>query len=590
MPRHTGLLAGNLIRKSGLLLSMICMLVFSLAPLAHAQDADDEDGHDSHARIVRISYVEGEVRLDNGHGYENVTMNVPVTEHNWLQTSSDGWVEVQLEDGSMVRLAPDTVIAFTELGRSSSGGTITTVDLDQGEAEFKITKHDDSDFQVTVKNKTIVLVHSGSFRVTSTNANPMEIVVWKGDVAVRDPESGGEVAINKNETFVLDTTDVGRYALDKGTEADDLDQWSKQRDDYLSTYASANRNYTQSPYQYGVSDLNQYGQYYDVPGYGEVWQPTGVGLGWDPFSNGYWSYSPGFGYTWVSAYPWGWMPYRYGRWVFVNGRGWCWAPGGWNRWYSRPRIASAPPGFHAPIPPARRIVGGAPGHVDRSGNRPGNGGAGGRSSGPGGTRLGDRDGDNRAVGNAGGNRQDGRRQDGDRQNGNRGDRRVLTNDDVQARVPRTDVPAQTRPPAAVDGGRKPDRTPRTVEQEPAGGGRVSGRFGGDREPRTPVNRTPENRSNDASQPARQSGPPPQSYSPPNRQPEHQAPPPQSYSPPNRQPEHQAPPPQQAAPPVRQQAPAPPPPPPAAAPAQHQSSPPPESHVRQSDDSSRGKPK
>ena len=384
MPRHSmrhKVLAGTLTRKSGLLLSIIFMLVFSLAPLARAQDIDDEDGHDSHARIVRISYVEGEVRLDNGHGYENVTMNVPVTEHSWLQTRSDGWAEIQLEDGSLIRLAPDTVIAFTELGRLSSGGTVTTVDLDQGEAEFKVTKHDDSDFQVTVKNKTIALTHSGSFRVTSTNAIPMEIVVWKGEVSVHDPESGSDVAVNKNETFFIDATDPGRYALDKGTEADDLDQWSKQRDDYLSTYASAGRNYTQSPYQYGVSDLNQYGQYYDVPGYGNVWQPTGVGLGWDPFSNGYWAYSPGFGYTWVSSYPWGWMPYRYGRWVFVGGRGWCWAPGGWNRWYSRPRIANAPPGFHAPHPPANRIVGGTPGQVDRSGNRPGNGRPGARSSG-----------------------------------------------------------------------------------------------------------------------------------------------------------------------------------------------------------------
>lgn len=154
MPRHSmrrKVLAGIFTRKSGLLLSVICMLIFSLAPLARAQDADDEDGHDSHARIVRISYVEGEVRLDNGHGYENVTMNVPVTEHNWLQTRSDGWVEVQLEDGSLIRLAPDTIIAFTELARLSSGGTVTTVDLDQGEAEFKVAKRDDSDFQVTVK-------------------------------------------------------------------------------------------------------------------------------------------------------------------------------------------------------------------------------------------------------------------------------------------------------------------------------------------------------------------------------------------------------------------------------------------------------
>src|SRR5689334_959531 len=439
MPRSSmrcWILAGNQIRKSGLLLSILFTLVFSLAPLAHAQESDEDDGHDSHARIVRISYVEGEVRLDTGHGYESVTMNVPVTEHNWLQTRSDGWAEIQMEDGSIIRMAPDTIIAFTELGRSSAGGTITTVDLDQGEAVFKIIRRDDSDFQVTVKNKTITLAQSGSFRITSTNSNPMEIAVWKGEVGVRDPESGGEVAVRKNETFVLDPSDVTHYALDKGAEADDLDQWSKQRDDYLSTYA-AGRNYTQSPYQYGAGDLNYYGQYYDVPGYGNVWQPNGVGVGWDPFGNGYWSYSPGFGYTWVSSYPWGWMPYRYGRWVFINGRGWCWSPGGWNRWYSRPRVASAPPGFHAPRPPVdRRVVGGAPGQVVRPGGHVGNGGAGGRSTGSpehgsGGSRFGNRDGDNRAT---------------DNRDIHRGNKRVLTNDDVQATVPRTDIPARQQPP------------------------------------------------------------------------------------------------------------------------------------------------
>ncbi len=172
--------AGNLPADRGCSFSILFTLVFSLAPLSHAQDLDDEDGHDSHARIVRISYVEGEVRLDNGHGYESATMNVPVTEHNWLQTRSDGWAEVQLEDGSLIRMAPDSDHRIHGTGRASSGGTLTTVDLDQGEAEFKITKHDDSDFQVTVKKKTIALTHSGSFRVTSTNANPLEIAVLEG--------------------------------------------------------------------------------------------------------------------------------------------------------------------------------------------------------------------------------------------------------------------------------------------------------------------------------------------------------------------------------------------------------------------------
>jgi hypothetical protein len=554
-------LGGKSFRKTGLLLSIIFLLVFSLGPLSRAQDTDDEDGHDSQARIVRISYVEGEVRLDNGHGYESATMNVPLTERNWLQTGSDGWAEVQMEDGSIIRLAPDTVIAFTQLARSSSGGTLTTVDLDQGEAVFKIAKHNDSDFNVTVKKSTIALTQSGSFRVTSTTANPLEVAVWKGEVGVTETETGGEVVVKKNETFVLDPSDVSRYALDKGADADDLDQWSKQRDDYLGTYASARGAYNQSPYQYGESDLNYYGQYFDEPGYGSVWQPNNISVGWDPFSNGYWSYSPGFGYTWVSSYPWGWMPYRYGRWVFVNGRGWCWAPGEWNRWYSRPHLVNAPPGFRAPVPPKDgRIVDRRPDRIHPEppiGGRPG-----GRTTAPVPGRVGDRDGDVHALG----------RSDGDRSG-----RRVYTNDDV-ARVPRTDVPAQ-QPRPDVDGGSRSgdeDRSPRVVDQQPARGGDFN-RSPGDRQPtREPVTRSNNDGSPAGTQPQRQHNPPPQSYMPPQRQPEHQYNPPPQPAPVHQQ---AAPPP---APVVHQSA-----PPPAAAPVQRQSAPPPESHAKSSDDGTRG---
>ena len=546
--------------KHWLLLSTLMILVLALAPAARAQsDPEDEardlvqakreayiandDSHDSHARIVRISYVDGQVRIDHGSGYESASMNVPVTEHNWLQTRSDGWAEVQLEDGGLVRLAPDTVIAFTELSRFASGGTATTIDLDQGEAEFKVGKRDDSEFHVTVKKKTIVLEHSGSFRVTSTNADPLEVVVWKGEITVRDSDSGGEVSVKKNETFVLDAMDTARYALDQGAESDELDQWSKQRDDYLSAYASG-RGQFQSPYQYGTGDLNYYGQYFSDPTYGTLWQPTGVNLGWDPFANGYWIYSPGFGYTWVSAYPWGWLPYRYGNWVFINGRGWCWEPGGWNRWHTGPRWVNSPPGFRAPVPPAtnNRIVISRPpgGRVPRTENPADKGSVGVRNPPAG------------AGNSGGGSGRIGSRNDDDRGGLNR-NRRILTNDDVQATVPRTDVPAH--PPATIDA----DRRPKVVEQPP-NGGRMRQADGdrphGEREaPRpaevpSPPERSrvsnptppPEPAAPPVSQPARQAAPPPQS-APPARQ---AAPPPQSA------PAYHAPP---ATAPMRQSAPA-----------------------------------
>jgi len=515
--------------------------------------APDDPESTSHARIVRISYVDGEVRIDHGRGYESVTMNVPVTERNWLQTRSDGWVEVQFEDGSMMRLAPDTVVAFTELSRLSSGATVTTVDLDQGEAVFKITQREGNEFQVTVKNKSVVPDGSALFRVTSINSDPLEVVVWKGEVAVRDSESGGEVAVKKNETFLLDASDVSHYALDKGAEADSLDQWSKERDDYLSTYARG--GYSQSPYQYGTGDLNYYGGYFDAPGYGMVWQPNGVGVGWDPFANGYWSFAPGFGYTWVSSYPWGWLPFRYGHWAFINGRGWCWVPGSWHRWHTGPTWVNAPPGFRPPVAPTDRIVitGGPGGRVARPGT-PGRGNVVVQNPGP-------------RPGNKPPNHE------GDGGDGFRRNRRVFTNDDVQSRVPRTDVP--TRPAPGVI---EVDRKPAEIERQPA--------VDSSRRPdadRNVTDRQPmrSNHSGDATPPAqrpRVSGVSPEPRSAPTAQPAHQSPAPQA-APPAR---NAAPPPQPQ--PVHQS-------PPAASPAPaRQSAPQAESHSRSDDSGSRSRPK
>jgi hypothetical protein len=307
-----------------LFVAFFFLMVSALTTFAYA---------DSQARIVRLSYVEGDVQLAHtGSGFENATLNVPIVQGDQLRAGSSGWAEVEFEDGSTIRLSPGTVLIFSDLRLLSNGGTSTSVDVDQGEAEFKVNRHDQGEFNVTVRNKTIVLKHSSRFRVTTLNSDPLEVAVWKGEVGVQDSNSGQEITVKKKETFALDLLDPARYDLEKGVESDGLDQWSTQRDEYLSTYAS--NNSANSPYQYGVSDLNYYGQYYNVPGYGNMWQPYGVNAGWDPFANGYWNFTPG-GYVWVSAYPWGWMPYRFGHWQFVNGYGWLWRPPGagyWSTW------------------------------------------------------------------------------------------------------------------------------------------------------------------------------------------------------------------------------------------------------------------
>jgi len=72
--------------------------------------------------------------------------------------------------------------------------------------------------------------------------------------------------------------------------------------------------------------LSPYGHWVNRPRLGWGWAPGRVRSGWRPYSVGHWAYSD-YGWTWVSAEPWGWATYHYGRWDSDPELGWTWTPG-----------------------------------------------------------------------------------------------------------------------------------------------------------------------------------------------------------------------------------------------------------------------
>jgi hypothetical protein len=108
-----------------LLLVLLAALVF--APSARA---------DSQARIVRLSLVDGPVKIDRGQGFEKAITNMPITQGMKLSTAADARAEVEFEDGTTLRLAPRTDVEFPILGLRSSGARFTTVLVTQGTAYF----------------------------------------------------------------------------------------------------------------------------------------------------------------------------------------------------------------------------------------------------------------------------------------------------------------------------------------------------------------------------------------------------------------------------------------------------------------------
>jgi hypothetical protein len=309
---------------------------------------------DSQVRTVRLSYIEGSVQIARGSAqqFEKAIVNLPITQGTQLRTAQDGRAEVEFENGSTIRLAPNSAIEFPQLVLRDSGGKASSVEVRKGiiYVDFSAEKNDEFVVQFGRGNaeEKIELARSAHFRVGASD-DGASVAVFKGDVQIEGPS--GTLQVKKNQTGNFDFANDGHATLAKEIDEQPLDAWDKQQTDYHVRYASKSYQ-SYSPYAYGTTDLAYYGNFFNAPGYGMMWQPYLVGVGWDPFMDGAWAFSPGWGFGWVSAYPWGWTPYHYGTWVFLPSYGWAWQPGGtWTGWYAQPRIMNAPRGFTVPQTP-----------------------------------------------------------------------------------------------------------------------------------------------------------------------------------------------------------------------------------------------
>ncbi|MGA8763471.1 MAG: FecR family protein [Candidatus Sulfotelmatobacter sp.] len=306
---------------------------------------------DSQARIVRLSDVQGTAQIDKntGLGFENAFLNLPITQGTQLRTKESGRIEIEFEDGSTLRLTPNTAVEFSILGLDDAGKRVSVVNLVEGKAYVNWLGKSGDRFTLNFSREKIDLSQAAHFRV-AVLPSMAELASFKNDVEVVGPSD--TVKVGKKQMRTFDVNDPDRSTVARNFEEDPYDQWDKQAIEYHEQYSKNNS----TPYGYGYSDLNYYGGYTNIAGYGSLWQPYFTGVGWDPFMDGAWSWYPGFGFMFASAYPWGWLPYYYGNWIYAPGFGWGWRPGGWGGWSGVPRCAGVlPVGFHAPVAPTGTV-------------------------------------------------------------------------------------------------------------------------------------------------------------------------------------------------------------------------------------------
>jgi FecR protein len=302
---------------------IVAVLCFGLNPIHTAA---------SHARIIRLSLVQGDVRiLHDSKGdplssdkatWERAELNLPIRQHDVLATDN-GRAEVEFENGAMAFINENSVLEFFDL--SLDDGSLTTrLILRQGTGSFYVNPARDDYFSVTGGDFTAEAAGRANFRMDNFD-DGSTVAVIKGQVSV--VRKNDNKLLTKGQSLTMSAD--GATNISSAPQGDDFDRWVSGREDSVVTATNAARQYSSySPYVSGFGDLYTYGGFYPIAGVGYGWQPYGVGLGWSPFDYGNWFYGSQFGWSFIGNQPWGWLPYHYGGWIFQPGIGWLWTPTG----------------------------------------------------------------------------------------------------------------------------------------------------------------------------------------------------------------------------------------------------------------------
>jgi hypothetical protein len=312
----------------------------------------------SKVRIVRLSEVKGGVQIDrnNGRGLEKAITNLPIVEKNRVETGN-GVAEIEFEDNSTLRVAPDSVVVFPTLERMPGGTTVSSVQLVKGMAYVSLMKTAGNEFNLLFGDQNLRLP-SGSHVRLDLGDTQAKLAVLDADVHIESPSGVMDVPRKRTVTFAL--ADSSQPVVAKEVASNSFDEWDHKAVDYHARSAAMSA-FGNSPYSYGMNEMAYYGSFANVGGCGSMWRPYFASAAWDPYSNGSWAYYEGAGYSWVSPYQWGWTPYHSGSWSYCQGSGWGWMPGGtWMGLNNTGLFANLKGPIHAPIAPGHLPVKGEP--------------------------------------------------------------------------------------------------------------------------------------------------------------------------------------------------------------------------------------
>jgi hypothetical protein len=302
-------------RKTNFLFPVLILLAGFLFAFSSPALADD----DPPGRVARLNYIQGSISFQPGGetDWVDASPNRPLTTGDSLWSDRNSRGELHIGSTS-IRVAGETGITFLNLDDRT-----VQIQLAEGSMNVNARRLEGGDaFEIDTPNLAFTLQRPGVYRVdVDPNGNATIITVRQGEGEATG--GGSEFHLDSDDRATFNGTDALTYGDEPAGDYDAFDAWCRSRDDHEERSVSA--RYV-SRDVIGYEDLDDYGEWRDVPDYGHVWFPNRVNAGWAPYRYGHWAWVAPWGWTWVEDEPWGFAPFHYGRWAEVEGN-WCWVPG-----------------------------------------------------------------------------------------------------------------------------------------------------------------------------------------------------------------------------------------------------------------------
>ncbi|MCC2677112.1 MAG: putative chromosome segregation ATPase, partial [Ramlibacter sp.] len=297
-------------------LAALVLSWFATAAFAQQPAQGGEEEADPPGRVAHVSARQGEVVFapEGEDDWIELPQNRPLVDGDRLWTDRGARAELQLDTATL------HVGSETHVGVSALDDRGSQLIVEQGSLNARVRDlQQDENFEIDTPNVAVRMMQPGEVRVdVDDKAGYTRVTVISGSATVFG-DGAQSVQLAAGQTAAYGGRSLAQ-AQAPGYRPDDLTQWASERN--RAEEQSVSARYVPRGVV-GYSQLDQHGDWQQVPEHGAVWYPRNTPENWAPYRQGRWTHVAPYGWTWVDEAPWGFAPFHYGRWAQIHNR-WAW--------------------------------------------------------------------------------------------------------------------------------------------------------------------------------------------------------------------------------------------------------------------------